>query len=235
MRREPADRIRGRRVAREPQRLAAAAAPIHLLASERARPARLLHPVRPAEARERVGLAPDPLQRMVADVGELEPGDRRRGLAGHDLAVRRHHHRRPAPAAHARLRQLLEEVGEHPQDVDLRADPLAEALDGLLRALQLRPRRHQRVLVGDRPAVVLRVGQLEPLRAELERQLEQLLDAVEVLPVQDAVDRQREVELLGVARGRELLLERPVARDAVVVRRGPGSGSRSARGRARPP
>ena len=35
--------------------------------------------------------------------------------------------------------------------------------------------------------------------------------------MQDAVDRQREVELLGVARGRELLLERPVARDAVVV------------------
>ena len=74
MGREPADRIRGRRVAREPQRLAAAAAPIHLLPSERARPARLLHPVRPAEARERVGLAPDPLERMVADVGELEPG-----------------------------------------------------------------------------------------------------------------------------------------------------------------
>ena len=70
---------------------------------------------------------------------------------------------------------------------------------------------------GDRPAVVLRVGQLEPLRAELEREVEQLLDAIEVLAVQDAVDRQREVELLRVARGRELLLERPVARDAVVV------------------
>jgi hypothetical protein len=35
--------------------------------------------------------------------------------------------------------------------------------------------------------------------------------------VQDAVDREREVELPGVARGRDLLLERPVAGDAVVV------------------
>src|SRR6266536_2944582 len=58
MGREPADRIRRRRVARKPQRLAAAAAPVHLLPSERARPAWLLHPVRPAEAREGVGLAP---------------------------------------------------------------------------------------------------------------------------------------------------------------------------------
>jgi hypothetical protein len=42
MRRAPADGIRGRRVAREPQRLAAAAAPIHLLLSERAGAAWLL-------------------------------------------------------------------------------------------------------------------------------------------------------------------------------------------------
>ena len=217
MGRELADRIRGRRVAREPQRLAAAAAPIDLLPSERAAPARLLHPVGPAEARERVGLAPDPLQRMVADVGELEPGDRRRRLAGHHLAVGSHHHRRPAPAAHARLRQLLVEVREHPQHVDRRADPLTEADDRLLRAHELLPRRHQRVLVRDRPAVVLRVGELEPLRAELEREVEQLLDAIEVMPVQDGVDRQREVELLRKARGRDLLRERPVAGDAVVV------------------
>ena len=35
--------------------------------------------------------------------------------------------------------------------------------------------------------------------------------------MQDAVDREREVELPRVARGRDLLLERPVAGDAVVV------------------
>src|SRR5450755_4068766 len=72
VRREPADRIGGRRVACEPHRLAAAPAPIGLLGSERAGAARLLHPVGPAKARERVGLGPDPLQRMLTDVGELK-------------------------------------------------------------------------------------------------------------------------------------------------------------------
>src|SRR4051812_26323943 len=153
MGREAADRIRGTRVACELQRLAAAAAPIDLLLSERARPARLLHPVRPPEARERVGLAPDPLQRMVADVGELEPGDRRRSLTGQDVTVGRNHDRRPAPAAHARLRQLLIEVGEDPEDVDPGSDALTEALNRLLGAPKLLPRGHERLLVRDRPAV----------------------------------------------------------------------------------
>ena len=154
---------------------------------------------------------------MLADVGELEPGDRRGRLAGQHVAVRGDHHRRRAPAAHARLRQLLVEVGEHPEHADPRADQLAEALHRFLRALELRASGHQRVLVGDRPPVVLRVRELEPLRVEVQRELEQLVDAVEVVPVQDAVDREREVELPREARGRDLLLERPVARDAVVV------------------
>src|SRR5919109_2018914 len=187
MRREPADRIGGSRVACQPQRLAAAAAEVDLLSSERARPARLLHPVGPPEARERVRLAPDPLERMLADVCELEPRDRRRRLAGQNVAVRSNHDRGPAPAAHAWLRQVLVEVGKHPEDVDLWADSLAEALDGLLRAPKLLPGREQRFLVRDRPAVVLRVGQLEPLRPEIECELEHLLDPIEVLPVKDAV------------------------------------------------
>ena len=110
-------------------------------------------------------------------------------------------------------------VGEHPQDVDLGADARAESLDRLLAALELLPRRHQRALVRDRPAVVLRVRQLQPLRAELQRQLEQLIDAIEVRPVQHGVDREREAELLRRVRGRDLLRERPVAGDAVVVLR----------------
>jgi hypothetical protein len=74
VRREPADGIGGRNVAGETERLAAAAAPVLLLAPERAGAARLLHPVRAAEARERLRLVPDPLERAVAHVGELEAG-----------------------------------------------------------------------------------------------------------------------------------------------------------------
>src|SRR5919202_177023 len=117
---------------------------------------------------------------MVANVGELEPWNRRRSLAGQYGPVRSNHHRRSAPAAHAGLRELLEEVGEHPEDVDLGADPLTEALDRGLGAAKLFPRRHEGVLVDDRPAVVLRVGKLEPLRPELEREIEHLVDAIEV-------------------------------------------------------
>ena len=154
---------------------------------------------------------------MLADVGELEPGDRRCRLAGQHIAVRSHHDRRPAPAAHAGLRQVLIEVGEHPEDVDLRAHPVAEALDRCLRAAELLPRWQERLLVWHCPAVVLGVGELEPLRPEIECEIEQLLDPVEVMAVQDAVDRQREIELPREPRGRDLLLERSVSGDAVVL------------------
>src|SRR5436305_12574300 len=219
MRREPADRIRGGRIAREQQRLAATAAPIELLPSQRARPARLLHPVRPPKAREGVGLAPNPLERMLTHVGELEPWDRRRGLARQHISVRSDHHRRPAPAAHAWLRQLLIKVREHPQHLHLGTHTLAEALDRFLAAAELLPRWHQRVLVDGRPAVVLRVRKLEPLRPELEYEVEHLLDPIQVLPVQDAIDRQWETELLRQARGPDLLLERSVSGDSVVLLR----------------
>ena len=57
-----------------------------------------------------------------------------------------------------------------------------------------------------------------------EGQLEQLLDAVEVLPVQDAVQRQWEVELSSVARGGELALERPSCPPRCRSLSPPGSG-----------
>ena len=100
--------------------------------------------------------------------GELEPRDRGRCMAGQHVAVRGDHDRGRAPAAHAGLRQILIEVGEHPENVDLGADALTEALDRFLRAPELLPRRQERLLVGDRPAVVLRVRKLEPLRPEIE-------------------------------------------------------------------
>ena len=127
VRRVAADGIGGGGVAGEAQRLAAAAAPVLLLAPERARAARLLHPAGAAEARERVGLVPDPVERAVAHVGELEARDRRRSLARERLAVGCDDDRGPPPAAHARLRQVLEDVRQHPQDRDPRADALAEA------------------------------------------------------------------------------------------------------------
>src|SRR6185503_17673909 len=67
MGREPAHRVRGPRIAGEAKRLAATAAPVLLMPPQRARAARLLHPLGPAAARERVRLVPDPVERVVAD------------------------------------------------------------------------------------------------------------------------------------------------------------------------
>ena len=218
VRREPADGIGGRGVAGEAERLAAAAAPVLLLPAERTRAARLLHPVGAAEARERVRLVPDPVECVVARrSGRSRLGDRRRGLARERVAVRRDDDRGPPPAAHARLRQVLVVVREDPEHVDPRSDARAEPLHRRLAALELRARRHERLLVERRPPVVLRVRELEPLRVELLREPEDLLDPVEVLAVQDAVDREREAQLARRARGRDLLLERPVAGDPVVL------------------
>ncbi len=93
----------------------------------------------PRKRIERLRLEPDLRQRVLADVLELEARDRRRRLAGQHVAVRRDHDRVVTPAAHAWLRQLLVVVGQHPEDVDLRAEALAEAADRFLAAARAAP------------------------------------------------------------------------------------------------
>src|SRR4051812_31775755 len=219
MGREPAHGVRGPGIAGEAKRLTAAAAPVLLLPPERTRAARLLHPLGPAESRERVRFMPDPVERAIADVGELEVGNRRRRLTRKRVAVRGDDHRGASPATHARLREVLVIVRQDPEDSDPRADAVAEPLDRLLTALELLARGGKRLLVHHRPAVVLRVRELEPLGVELLGQPQDLLDAVQVLPMQNAVDGQREPEVARRARRPDLLLEGPVARDPVVLPR----------------
>ena len=149
--------------------------------------------------------------------GKVEAGDRRGGLARERLAVRRDDDRGPPPAAHARLRQVLVVVREHPEDGDPRADALAEALHRLLAALELRARRHERPLVERRPTRSTACSRARAAARRAPPRAEDLLDPVEVLAVQDAVDREREAQLARRARGRDLLLERADAGDPVVL------------------
>ena len=218
MGREPADRIGGRRVARQPRAPGTGSRPksSSWRPSGHDRHGSCIQPV----PRKRAN-ASDSFQiqasGMVADVGEGEPGDRRRRLAGQDVAVRarppaRSGPSRPCTAWAGPRRGRGAPRGprpwaRHARGSAARPPPRAELL----------PRRQQRLLVEHGPAVVLGVRELEPLGAQIEGQLEQVLDPIEVLAVQDAVDRQREVQLPGEARGRDLLLKGPVARDAVVV------------------
>src|SRR5256886_9754479 len=76
-----------------------------------------------AEAVERVRLAPDPLERAVAHVLERERRDAPCRVTRPHLASRRHGHVRARPPAHAGLRELLMVVGQHPDDLESRAEP----------------------------------------------------------------------------------------------------------------
>src|SRR5438874_8038945 len=163
-RRERADRVRDPRVPRDQECLTAAAAEIHRLAG--ARTARLRHPGVAAKPVERLRLGPDPLERVVAHVGELEGRDAARRVTRPHLAAGRDGHVRPAPPAHARLGVLLVVVRQHPDDLQLVAEPGALALHDRPGGIELRLRGHQRVPVVERPAVELRVRELYTLRAE---------------------------------------------------------------------
>ena len=71
------------------------------------------------------------------------------------------------PAVHAGARAIGVVVGAHEEDLHLAAQALARRGGRLARASSSGgARRQERVAVGERPAEVLRVGQLEPLGAE---------------------------------------------------------------------
>src|ERR1700753_707866 len=102
-RRQRAGRMGVAGIAGQRKGLAAAAAEIDFL--ELAALARLRHPSGAAIAVERLGVLPDPADRMVrAHVFEFQPGDALGGMAGQDLASGRDVEELPPPAAHALLR-----------------------------------------------------------------------------------------------------------------------------------
>src|SRR5882757_9962168 len=99
-RRQRAGRIGIAGIAGQRKGLAATAAEIDF--PELAALARLGHPAGAAIAVERLGILPDPGNRMIGAYGfEFEPGDAFSGVAGQDLAGGRNVEELPAPAAHA--------------------------------------------------------------------------------------------------------------------------------------
>ena len=77
-------------------------------------------------------------------------------------------------------------------------------------------RRHQRGAVLQRPAVILHVGDFEPVGVEIDRHLDDVGKLMQVLPVHHGVDRQRQIEFARPFRGFDLLVVRVLqAGDAV--------------------
>ena len=77
----------------------------------------------------------------------MQAGDHCRGVAGKRFTAGCDENHFACPPAHARLRQLLVEVGQHPQHVNPGSDALAKALDRLLSAPELLPGGQQRLLI----------------------------------------------------------------------------------------
>ena len=203
-------------VAGQEHGLAAAAAEI--LLGARATPAGLRHPRLAAEAVECFRPAPDPIERTLTHVVKAKAGDARRRMAGQHSSGRRDRQELPSPATHAGLWVFGVVVGDDVVDEEPTAQPLARRLYHLGRVLHLPWLRHQRraVLVG--PAIVLRVSDLQPVRAEPLGERDHLLDIIEVLAVDDGVDRQRQAALGDELRRLELLLESlSVVGDAVAA------------------
>ena len=148
---------------------------------------------------------PDPFQGVLPHVRELERRDAARGVARPHLACRSHGHVGARPPAHAGLGILLVVVRQDPDDLELRAQPGPLFLHHPPPLVELRPGGHQRVAVVKRPAVELRVRELDALGAERFREPDEVAHLVEVLAVQHNVDREREPELPGPAVRGELI------------------------------
>ena len=81
-------------------------------------------------------------------------------------------------------------------------------LDDAAGFLDLRERRHQRGAVLQRPAVILDVGDFEPVGVEIDRHLDDVGELMQVLAVHHRVDGQRQIEFARPFRDFDLLLMR---------------------------
>src|SRR5262249_19803494 len=151
--------------ARERQRLAATAAEVDPAA--RAAPARLGQPILAAKRAKSGAFVPDRGEGVLAHVLPRERRDARRLVARQRESARRDQEVAARPAVHAGARQVGIVVGEDEEDFDFAAEPLGGLTCFSARPFERGARGQERLAVLERPAEVLRVGELEPRRAEL--------------------------------------------------------------------
>ena len=203
MRRARARGVGVRRVAGEQEGLAAAAAEVLLLLVATA--AGRAHPFVATEFLEGGRLVPQPGEALVAHRGEFQPLDHARLLAGHGDAVRGDGEVDRAPAVHARLGAALVVVGDDEVDRHAIAEALARRLHRALGGLQLLECRQQLVAIDHRPVVVLDVGELEVIDADVLGEREDVLDLADVVPEHRHVEHHRKA--VGLDQVRHLHLE----------------------------
>ncbi len=130
------------------------------------------------------------------------------GVTGQHLARRRDVEELPAPAAHAFLRPQRVIIRHHKVDGQNALEPDLGFLDDAAGLLHLFQGRHQRRAVFQCPAVILHIGDLEPVGVEIDRHLDDVGQLMQVLPVHHRIDRQRQVQFAGPFCDLQLLLMR---------------------------
>ena len=159
---------------------------------------------------------------MLGHLRKVEAGQHARGLAGQGGAVGRHAEEDLPPAVHAGLRAVGVVIRDHVEDLHATLVRFPVPVRHRLRTPELIAGRKKLVPVVERPAVELGVGELDVVRPEVQRQIQDFFRAVDVLPVQHGVedhrialrlDRARHLDLVGEGVGpREMVVEGRVAR-----------------------
>ena len=151
----------------------------------------------------------------VADILEGEGRNARRRVTRHGAAVGRDDDDLAAPAAHAGLWCIGVVVGRDEVDDELPRQPGPRVGDDRDGGVELIPRRHQRGAVGERPAVILDMRDLDAAGAQFKRQFDEAPGIVNIGAVQRRVQREGQAEVDGPRRDVALALKSRIATDRV--------------------
>ena len=203
LRGEVTDGIGGGGVSREQESLAAAAAEVLLAAV--AGLAGFLHPNFSAEFLEGGGVFPDFTEGAVLHVFKSEAGNDLRGVAGKRVAVRCDEHQLAAPAAHAGLGIFGVVVWDYIFDSNLVLKAFLSALNECERLVQLCAGGEKVFAVGESPAVILDVGELDARGAGRFGDGEHFFQLIDVAAVDDEVEGDGDAVLLEPIENAEFL------------------------------
>src|SRR5690606_23301304 len=202
------DGIGRRSVTRDRQRLTSAAAPVDL--PPLTRPTGLRHPGGATERVEGRRIPPYLADRSLADRFEYHPRKRFRSMARQHLARRGDVQEATPPPAHAGLRPAAVIIRYDMIDGDAAPQALPRPLDRLEGGAHLLRRRHQGGAIANSPAVILHVRHLDPLRQQIDRHRQQVLQGRQILTMDHEVHGQRQTAHPD-SLGRSLLLRQCAA------------------------
>ena len=211
-----AGRIRHGGVASDGESLATASAEVDLAPIAGA--TGLLHPSFASEGLEGCAMAPNIREGAFAQIVEDEAGKRLRGVAGQHAPRGRDDDDRASPAPHARLRQSRVVIVDDKIEIQnsgktfLRLSTMPTVSRNFSRV------RNQRGPVPLRPRIILNMRDLEALRADFNRKVDNRGKMVDILTMNRRIDRKTDTELARPSRDVALFLQASfIAGDSIGV------------------